>query len=220
MIFDDFLWNSPEIFFVAKSHRYQWLSEPDGSISSFFITNLRYSIQKEEYEGAQRVLAGEVKKAMKLLDGVTDPVKKALILHDHIVTICDYDEEARDKKDPSPLARTAYSVLVRHRAVCEGYAMAYRYLLNLAGIRSEEVLSDSMNHCWNYLCLNGKWYHVDVTWDDPVYHGRRPKDPAISHEYFLLSDAKISAKDHMDWSVRGLPPASDTSFDDRNWDTY
>lgn len=218
-VFDDFLWNSPDIFFVAKSYRSRYIEEGN-KITSFVITNLRYGIRKEQYQDAKDQLDAATAKAMELLKGVTDPVKKALILHDHIVRICEYDKKACDDKDPSPAARTAYSVLVRHLAVCEGYVMAYRYLLNRAGIRSEEVLSDSMNHCWSYLYLNDNWYHADVTWDDPVYHGGKPVNAKISHEYFLLSDEKIATLEHCDWDVRGLPAASDTQFDNQNWDAY
>ena len=220
-VFDDFLWNSPEIFFVSRYNIHsQWNVKPDGTIVSFYITNLLYGIRKEEYNQAKRTLDQEAAKAMKLLDGVDDPVKKALILHDHIVRVCEYDVKALNNHDLSPLARTVYSVLVRHLAVCEGYAMAYRYLLNRAKIRSEEVISDKMHHCWNYVYLNGHWYHTDVTWDDPVYHGRKPNHTEISREYFLLSDEKINDKEHYGWSVRGLPPATDTQFDDMNWNSY
>ena len=216
-VFNDFLWNSPDIFFVAKSHRSQYSYMPDGRITKFFITDLHYGIEKGEYREAKRKLDEEMEKAMKLVNGVADPVKKALILHDHIIQVCDYDQVACDTNDSSPLARTAYSVLVRHCAVCEGYTMAYRYLLNRAGIRSEEVLSDKMHHCWNYLYLNGNWYHVDVTWDDNVFHGRKPKNMGICHEYFLLSDEKIAERKHQGWNVRGLPRAWDTQFDNMDW---
>ena len=107
--------------------------------------------------------------------------------------------------------------MIRHLAVCEGYTMAYRYLLGEAGMRSEEVISDKMNHCWNYVQIGDCWYHVDVTWDDPVYQGRKSDDDRISHEYFLLSDARILEKKHYDWDVRGLPPAADTKYDGSSW---
>jgi|GEM_PF-5599844 len=217
--FFDVLWNSPEIFFVAKSFCCEVERTPEGTIVSCILRELIYGIRKEEFADAKARLERAAAEAMKSLAGVADPVKKALKLHDYIIDICDYDEEARDKKDPTPLARTAYSVLVRHRAVCEGYTMAYRYLLNLAGIKSEEVNSNDMNHCWNYVNLDGHWYHVDVTWDDPVYRGGKPKNAGISHEYFLLSDEKIRSREHHDWSVRGLPPASDTKYDDMDWNS-
>ena len=223
--FNDFLWNSPEIFFVAKSHHSQYVPEPDGSISSFFITNLHYDheVLEKGYPAAKRELERAAAQVVDPLKTESDPVKKALKLHDHIVDICHYDRVACDTKDPSPRARTAYSVLVRksHSAVCEGYTMAYRYLLDLVGIKSEEVVSDGMNHCWNYLNLNGNRYHVDVTWDDPIYtDGSEVNNGTITHDFFLLSDEKIRCKEHYGWSVRGLPPATDTKFDDMDWSSY
>ena len=96
--------------------------------------------------------------------------------------------------------------------------MAYRYLLHKAGICSEEVLSDKMNHCWNYVKIGENWYHVDVTWDDPVYQGRKPNNECISHEHFLLSDEAIRAKKHYGWDTRGLPAATDTRYDNASWE--
>ena len=156
-----------------------------------------------------------------MMEGIaeeSDLVRKALLLHDRMIRTCDYDVEAADNDDDSPTARTAYSVLVRHKAVCEGYTMAYRYLLDLAGIRSEEIISEAMEHCWNYVLLDGHWFHVDVTWDDPVGSGGMPDDDLISRKYFLLSDAGIRRVEHHSWSTRGLPPADDTRYDSAKWD--
>lgn len=94
--------------------------------------------------------------------------------------------------------------------------MAYRYLLSRVGIKSEEVLSDEMNHCWNYVLLGDNWYHVDVTWDDSGSRdGSRSRN--LSRDNFLMSDAKARDKDHHDWDVRGLPPATDSTYDNRDW---
>ena len=95
--------------------------------------------------------------------------------------------------------------------------MAYRYLLAKAGIRAEEVLSEKMCHCWNYVNIGESWYHVDVTWDDPIYAGKNPDEDPISHDFFLLSDSAIQAKKHYGWDVRGLPAAADTQYDGRKW---
>ena len=215
-LFNDILWNHPEIFYVSKSYRYyrEWLD--DGTIKSFLIQDIDYGITRNQYAEAKARLDAALKDAMESVKGIDDPVMKALKLHDYLIRTCDYDEVARAEHDTSPLARTAYSALVRHLAVCEGYTMAYRYLLTEAGITSEEVLSDAMNHCWNYVRLGENWYHVDVTWDDPVSRGGKPAK-AVSREHFLLSDAAIRAKEHYDWDVRGLPPASDTTYDNHDW---
>lgn len=251
-LFDDILWNHPEIFYISKSHHYTrtWLS--DGTIKSFVIHDIAYGITREQYQEAKAELDNAVGNAMKYLwdhvagtdvemvlkslcgqKGISEladektaeaMVAAARYLHDYIIKTCEYDVAACETNDTSPAARTAYSVLVRHLAVCEGYAMAYRYLLDKLGIKSEEVISEEMAHCWNYVQIGGNWYHVDVTWDDPVYQGRKPDDGRVSHENFLLSDGAIcmrprNAKDkHHSWDVRGLPAADNEEFDNRDWD--
>lgn len=118
-----------------------------------------------------------------------------------------------DNWEYSTRARTAYSALVRRKAVCEGYAMAYRLLLNAVGIVSDVSIDRSGKHIWNYVRIHGRWYHVDVTWDDPVYAGPVQCRRRISHRHFLMSDRKARKTGHKRWDVRGLPPADDERFD-------
>ena len=217
-LFFDVLWNNPQIFYVTKRASCRWTHCGD-IVTRFVITDIRYGISKDEYPSRKAQLDKAVAEAMECVSGVDDPVEKARLLHDQIVRICEYDTIAADTNDLSAKARTAFSVLVRHLAVCEGYTMAYRYLLDRAGIRSEEVVSDAMNHSWNYVLLGDNWYHVDVTWDDPVCQGGKPSDERISHKHFLLSDAAIREKGHHDWDVRDLSPATDTAYDKRDWDS-
>lgn len=216
-LFMDVLWNNPQVFYVSKRGRYQWWKNSAGEITRFVITDIQYGILPGQYDECKAELDAAVAIAMQTIEGVADPVQRALLLHDHIVRVCEYDVEAAEEHDGTPLARTVYSVLVRHLAVCEGYTMAYRYLLTRAGIRSEEVVSDKMCHCWNYVQIGDRWYHVDVTWDDPVYHGRKPDASIVSREHFLLSDARIQTKKHYGWDVRGLPAAIDTQYDGHKW---
>ena len=216
-LFNDVQWNHPEIFWVSKSWRYQWWHEDDGKITRFIFTDLDYAFGPEKLAGEKRLFERAVDDALASAKGARDDAEKALRLHDWIVRICDYDTAAAKRHDTSPLARTAYSVLVRHSAVCEGYTMAYRLLLKRVGIESEEVLSDAMNHCWNYVRLGDSWYHVDVTWDDPVFAGPRPSDDTVSRENFLMSDGRARETKHHDWNIRGLPEAVDTSYDGRQW---
>ena len=212
--FFDVLWNNPQLFYVSKRGRYQYWTRADGTVTRAVLKDFFYGIDKSQYARCKQELEVAVARAMTRIVGIGDPVQKAKILHDHIISVCDYDRVACANHDSSPTARTVYSVLVRGSAVCEGYCMAYRYLLNKAGIVSEEIESDPMNHCWNYVLLNGRWYHVDVTWDDDG--GRNP----ASHAYFLLSDEAIRDRNgqrHYGWTTRGLPSASDTWYDNYDW---
>ena len=75
-------------------------------------------------------------------------------------------------------AHTAYGALVansqgeKHTAVCDGYAQAYVYLMQQAGCEAVVIMGEAGSpgntggHAWNMASLKGKWYEIDVTWDD------------------------------------------------------
>ena len=104
-----------------------------------------------------------VNRAMELINenaSYTD-MQKAIILHDYLAIQVEYDTTASNRY-------SAFGALRDGKAVCQGYALAYKYLLNKAGIECHIVTSKTLNHAWNIVKLNGKYYHVDVTWDDPT----------------------------------------------------
>ncbi len=142
-------------------------------------------------------------------------VQKALILHDRLAIVCEYDvaaanalEEFNKANSGNPNAITpwdaafsAYGALVEGSAVCQGYAEAYEYLLEKVEIKSELCNSTLLNHVWNIVYINGLTYHVDVTWDDPVWvdenrnYINKPTD-YIEHNNFLLSSLALYHNGH------------------------
>ena len=143
-----------------------------------------------------------------VLPGMTD-LEKALVLHDYLALQTAYDEEAYRSGNISSASYTAYGALVLGKAVCQGYSMAYRVLLERCGISTEYAASDRMGHGWTLVQLGENWYHVDVTWDDPV-----PDRPGrVGHTYFLLSDQAIGDREHrhVDWET--MHACTDTSYD-------
>jgi len=141
-------------------------------------------------------------------------VQKALILHDRIIAKCEYDTAAADELNafkeanagnpdavmPWEAAFTAYGAIVEGSAVCQGYTEAYEYLLKQVGIESVRCESDLLNHIWNILFIDGKSYHVDVTWDDPVWKDKNGniihKLDYIAHNNFMLSSMGIYNSGH------------------------
>ena len=109
--------------------------------------------------------------------------EKALRLHDWLCTNVRYDHSAANGSGWSSDYNPYYTegAVLGGWAVCSGYAYAYQALLEKAGIEAKYVLGD--NHAWNILRIDGKWYHVDVTWDD--------SDSGASYSYFGLSDLAI-----------------------------
>lgn len=147
--------------------------------------------------------------------GMTD-LEKAIALHDYLAVNCEYDYDNYLSGSMPQTSFSAYGALVNRMAVCQGYALAYKLLLNKVGIKSYMVTSDAMNHAWNLIELNGKYYQVDVTWDDPT----RDLIGRVSHAYMFRSDAAFA--NHHDWTVTSGSEtvgytAVDTSYDSAFW---
>ncbi len=100
--------------------------------------------------------------------GVTltgDDAKDELIIHDALIKYVEYDDECANKNIAYDVAHTAYGALVDGSAVCDGYATAFKMLLNKAGIDSEVVsgLGNGGGHAWNVVRIyrNGKQQDCD-----------------------------------------------------------
>lgn len=206
-------YNHPEVFYLAPGINLELIRRTDGPLVKATLMDLKYDQKPSEYLVHKHWLDEAVIYAMSTIRGVVDEEEKALRLHDYLVHICDCDVTINDEKVYSTRARTAYSALVRRKAVCEGYAMAYRLLLNAAGIVSGVAIDRIAHHIWNYVRIRNRWYHVDVTWDNPVLIGAPRRVRRISHRHFLMSDKKARRTGHKSWDVSGLPSANDESFD-------
>lgn len=129
----------------------------------------------------------------------------ALSIHDYLIAHAAYDETLAKN--------SSYDLLVVGSAVCAGYARAYQDLMLRAGVDCRYVVSEAMEHAWNLVNIDGKWYHVDLTWDDPS-----PNIAGfVDHKYFLLTDEEISAGDepHYGWYTDLV--CDDTRFSHSFW---
>ena len=204
----------PDLYFVSKSLEYSYSGTKTISIKPQYINNLDDAAFKRETQAA----LSSVKPGMSNL-------QKAIVLHDYLVVNCEYDydnylaEINKTGKVPNE-SYSAYGVLVKRTAVCEGYALAYKYLLNQVGIECCMVSSNAMNHAWNLIKLDGKYYQVDVTWDDPT----RDLVGRACHSYMFCSDEvfKDASHGHHDWVVTSGSEvvdykAVDTTYDNAFW---
>ena len=163
-----------------------------------------------------------------LINDDMEDYDKALILHDYLAKTVEYNMNAVSSSNNQLTsvdthARSAYGAIVDKTAVCQGYALAYAHLLSLVGIESEFVTSDYMNHAWNMVKIDNDFYHVDVTYDDPVNTSNEDAG-LVSHEYFLRSDESISSSlssdqkngvrsPHYGWSTYDSISCSNSAFD-------
>ena len=122
-----------------------------------------------EYCTAQDVAAMQVK-----LDQLVDQantlcqtdLEKVFYVHEWLVQNIAYDREhLSDNVQDDHNLRGA---LLEGTAVCDGYAKTYALTLRKLGITGVLVTSKDIGHAWNMVELDGNWYQVDCTWDDPV----------------------------------------------------
>lgn len=129
-------------------------------------------------------------------DGMSD-YEIAKALHDYLALNNEYDMRYYSGNVPA-ISYTAYGALVNRTSVCAGYALAYERLMDQVGIPCEYVTGMTTNgyHAWNIIRIDGEWYHVDVTWDDPT----PDREGYVRYKYFLKSD-KAMSRDHISWEA-------------------
>ena len=144
------------------------------------------------------------------IDNCSSDYEKVKAAHDYIVKNCMYNKAAVDNDSLVDDDFSVYGTLVKGIAVCEGYAKAFKMLMDIADIDciivTGTVGEDEVLHAWNMVKLEDDWYHVDVTFDDPY-----PETKEIVYLYFNISDDIIS-KDHS-WNKNVTPQADDNSYD-------
>lgn len=142
----------------------------------------------------------------QILSGINVNVseeKIALQVHDKLIDLCTYDDAVL-QEGRVDFAHTAYGPIVgdslgnAHWCVCDGYAQAYVYLLQQLGVTAAVVLGPVSNagadgqmglHAWNIARIDGRWYEVDVCWDDMTYLPDAVKNQwdktANGYQYYL-----------------------------------
>lgn len=209
-VISDILNTEPKYFYVNGQYYYTYNSYTGYVIG---LSNIIYDYSEKQ---ATKMLAAYEAAVEKALSGASmdwSDMEKALYINDYLARNCEYDTSYSNY--------TAYDALVNQVAVCQGYALACLELADRLGLTCEVVTSDSLWHAWNMIQVNGEYYHLDVTWNDPVndYIGRANHIYLMkSKDYFCSEEAGHMKED--DWVVTGGltgADASDTSYDNFFW---
>ncbi len=155
--------------------------------------------------------------ASRLFTAEMSDYDKVFAIHQYLVSTVDYDYENLQTDTLPDSAFTAEGALLDHLAVCEGYARAFSRLCEQAGL--EELMisgtadngSGTISHAWNQVQIDGIWYNIDVTWDDPLVDNQVVTDGSnIVYDYFLVPD-RVMDENH--WAE--IPEERHTCTDDR-----
>lgn len=158
-----------------------------------FVTALDMEYTRNSEVGKKEL--AKLKTKINIISKKVQPLSdydKLKFFHDYILRFCSYSVNA-----PNPYS--AYGCLVDGKAVCEGYSKAFAMLCQSSGIPCINVIGNANDgsskteaHMWNMVKLDGNWYHIDVTWDDPK--GIFGSD-YLKYDYFNVSDEMIKS-DH------------------------
>lgn len=190
-VFSALLADNPDLFFVGRRCTLTAKGLSTFCAVEYYIDNAAYVEQKAKLE--------EV--CNKVISSLTDPedeFRTELEIHDYIVKNCVYRLEKGEF-----VYSSAYGALVNGEAACEGYSKAAKLLFDLVGMESAVVsgISDNKDdpegpHMWNAVKVNGDFYYLDCTWDDPV---SKSGEEMVMYAYFNLSNEMI-AETHRDFS--------------------
>lgn len=182
------------IHYTVKTYGYS----ANGSKSSIKIT---FKFTYWETLSQSKYVKSQVTKILKqIVTSDMSDTEKEKVIHDWVVMNLAYDKTL--------VSHSAYDGLANGKTVCQGYALLTYEMFNQAGISVKivEGRAGGQAHTWNLVQIDGKWYHLDTTWDDPT--------PDVAgravYNYFNLTDAQMKA-DHT-WKLKSYPAAT-TSYD-------
>ncbi len=120
-------------------------------------------------------------------DNFSDKVKIRTI-HDYIINHTEYDVlKISNIEDNTYKSNTAYGPLFEGFGVCSGYADTMALFLEKMNITNIKIATN--RHIWNLVALDDNWYHLDLTWDDPITDNNKP---LLNHSFFLISSEKLN----------------------------
>jgi len=196
----------PEFFWISSSSTYYMNT-------SGAVTSLVY-----QTTGNEEAILNEISDiADEVIAGLPETEYEAYrYLYDYVINETDYDiSDAAD-------SQTITSVFLNKRSVCAGYARAFQYLCQKAGLECIYVTGTARpsngtaaGHAWNMIRINDRYYWCDCTWGDPVFEGYSSGE--MNYNYFCVSDREIQKEHDLETEPSGIhadyPSCTDDSLD-------
>lgn len=173
-----YTYDNPEIFYLSPNKMY--LNIETTTVGN----NVTYNVyidngNENNYFIDEFTSKSQVENAISRIEQVKDQIlanrsgntyDDIKMVHDYLVDNIEYDTTISQDN-----IYNVYGALINRTAVCEGYARSFKYLMDELGIPCTLVIGQGTNaqgqtenHAWNYVQINGNWYAIDCTWDDPV----------------------------------------------------
>lgn len=185
-------YDHPELFLVDSSLTYYM--NGSGIVTSLTVN---FNGTANDLERSKQLFESTIAPLISLASSLPDDAQKVKLVHDYLTNTIQY-------VSGSEYNQSAYSAIVNGKSVCAGYAHAFQYCMQKLGIPAAYIIGYAGEaHAWNLLLLDGEYYNMDVTWDDPI------GNPATTYyyDYFNVTDSQLS-KDHTRDAISAKLPAA------------
>lgn len=196
------LYDSPEIFWIDC--KFKVSTNNYGQVTKIKPV---YNELAKDIEGNMKKIEEAVAQPLADMWSLKTDIEKVKYAHDYLTKLLSYDVNAAYNQ-------TIYSTFVNKVTVCAGYSHGFQYMMQKMGIPCAFVVGYAgEKHAWSLVKIDGEYYSMDVTWDDP----RNGKENTWYYTYFNLTDEAIG-KDHtrQDASTK-LPAATGTKMSYANY---
>ncbi|NLK39260.1 MAG: hypothetical protein GX303_03285, partial [Clostridiales bacterium] len=196
---------NPELFYVVTAAEYTY------NTNNIVVDIIpQYSMSGSDLATAKQTYASELYKIVAgVPEGLTD-LEKVLYINSYFSVNFSYDTRQENT------IYDAYGLFTQKVGVCQAYSAAFIAVMQELSIPvSYAVTVDDPpaggdGHMWNLVKINDHWYHIDLTWNDPV-----SDMPGRSvYYYFLLSDIAMG-EFHSEWI--SSYECTDTTYDNYFW---
>ncbi len=189
-------YENPQFFWLASGYSYSYRGSKVMSVSP------NYARSKSEAASIAPKLEAAAAAIISEANQQSSDFDRVLYIHDAIVDATTYTTLGGEYK------RDVDGPLVNGKALCEGYSKTFAYLAQSLGYDTICVSGkgNSGDHMWNMIKLDGSWYYMDVTFDDPV-----SAVPMCSHDYFCITEKQL-LETHIIDNVFPVPAATATKY--------
>ena len=203
-VYQGFLYDHPEMFWLGQSYSYRLSGTDENGETADAVAVIPIPETEEELDGLREEFEASAARIIEKTGDSESDEEYARAVYELLAGETEYTGEAV-YDDAMRLQHTAYGAIAEKRAVCDGFALAYRYLLSAKGIPCLVVpgVSEGNPHTWNIAEWDGRWHEADLTWDASLGNEG-------GSQYFDLTTAEMQ-KDHTreNEGIAALIPVTD-----------
>lgn len=197
-----YTYDNPDVFYIEFSKLYLNIETTTRGVMKTYRVFINAGDQgnylTDEFSSKENIdnALGEIEKvkAYFVQNKKASIYENVKLVHDYLVQSIEYEQTIS-----MPNIYNLYGAIINKQCVCEGYAKAFKYLMDSVDIPCVIVIGkatnsegDTENHAWNYVQLNGIWYAIDCTWDDSILSGPGFISNSAKYKYFLKGEIEFN----------------------------